>query len=150
VITSTSSRLHRPARSKTNGSLVRLLVPTLPFPTLKAEKDAFSAKPRCDGHMRRHRLQRIDLQSHNPTSKGRQPTPGDLIGEGARSMFGRPKGDRDPTRNKKCPDSKPRYTRILQIPVERQAMINTHRNFVIRSTTKTYSFDSTPFHRLLP
>jgi hypothetical protein len=34
--------------------------------------------------------------------------------------------------------------------VERQTMIKTHGNFVSRSTTKNYSFDSTPFHRLLP
>ena len=48
------------------------------------EKDGFSANPLCDGHVRRHRLQRIDLHSHNPASKGQQPTLGELIGEGPR------------------------------------------------------------------
>ena len=33
--------------------------------------------------------------------------------------------------------SKPRYTGILQIPVERQTMTRTHGKFVGRSTTKT-------------
>jgi hypothetical protein len=46
--------------------------------------------------------------------------------------------------------SKPRNTGILQIPVERQTMIKTHEQFADRSTTKNYSFHSTPFHRLLP
>jgi hypothetical protein len=44
------------------------------------EKDGFSATPRCNGHMRRRRQQRIDLHSHNPASQGQQPTPGELIG----------------------------------------------------------------------
>jgi hypothetical protein len=44
--------------------------------------------------------------------------------------------------------SKPRYTGILQIPVEKQTMIKTHGNFVGRSTTKNYSFDSTPFPQI--
>ena len=34
--------------------------------------------------------------------------------------------------NKSCPDSKPRYTGILHIPVERQTMIRTYRKFVRR------------------
>jgi hypothetical protein len=46
--------------------------------------------------------------------------------------------------------SKRRYTGILQIPVERQTITKTHGKFVGRSTTKNYSFDSAPFHRLLP
>jgi hypothetical protein len=41
---STSSRLHRPARSKTNGSLVRLLVPPLP-PPLKLRRMPFLPSP---------------------------------------------------------------------------------------------------------
>jgi hypothetical protein len=36
--------------------------------------------------------------------------------------------------------SKPRYTGILQIPVDRQTMIKTHGKFVGRSTTKNYIF----------
>jgi hypothetical protein len=43
--------------------------------------------------------------------------------------------------------SKPPYTGILQI---RQTIVKTHENFVSRLTTKNYSFDSTPFHGLLP
>lgn len=35
----------------------------------------FSAKPRCDGHMRRRLLQRINLHNHNSASQGQQPTP---------------------------------------------------------------------------
>jgi hypothetical protein len=35
---------------------------------------ASSAKPRCDGHMRRHLLQRINLRTHNPASQGEQQT----------------------------------------------------------------------------
>jgi hypothetical protein len=57
------------------------------------KKIGFSAKPRCDGHMRRHLLQRINLHSHNSASQGQQPTRWELIGEGAPPVFGRPQGD---------------------------------------------------------
>jgi len=41
-----------------------------------------------------HRLQRIDLHSRNPASKGQQPTPaGELTGEGARPVLDRPQGE---------------------------------------------------------
>jgi hypothetical protein len=43
---------------------------------------------RCDGHMRRHILQRINLHSQNSASQ-RNPPPEELIGEGAPPVFGR-------------------------------------------------------------
>ena len=38
--------------------------------------------------------------------------------------------------------SKPRYTGIFHIPVERQRIIKTHKNFVRRVATKCHSFAS--------
>jgi len=80
-----------------------------------------------------------------PQGKNRE-----LIGEGARSVFGRPRATGPEAANKKCPDSKPRHTGILQTPVESQAMITTHRNFVCRAATKDHTFASAHFHRFLP
>jgi hypothetical protein len=82
--------------------------------------------------------------------KASNQTSGEFICQDARSVFGLPQGDRPEPANKKCPESKPRYAGILQIPMERQTMVKTHQNFVSRLTTKNYSFDATPFHRLLP
>jgi hypothetical protein len=74
----------------------------------------------------------------------------ELIGEGARSVFGRPRATGPEAANKKCPDSKPRHTGILQTPVESQIMITTHGNFVCRSAKKDHTFASAQFHRFLP
>jgi hypothetical protein len=46
--------------------------------------------------VRRHRLPRIDLHSHNLAPQGRQPRPGELVGEGARPVLGQPQDDRTP------------------------------------------------------
>jgi hypothetical protein len=68
-------------------------------------------------------------------------TPGELIGEGARPVFGRPQATAAESANKSCPASKPRYTGIFHIPVERQRIIKTLRNFVRRMTTICNTFD---------
>src|SRR5580704_4049738 len=63
-----------PAVQKLTGGVIALLASCCLRPNSPFMKDGFSANPRCDGHMRQHHLQRIDLQSHNPASKGQQPT----------------------------------------------------------------------------
>jgi len=46
--------------------------------------------------------------------------------------------------------SKPRYSGILQIPVERQTMIKTHGKFVCRVATIRHTFASPRFHCFPP
>jgi site-specific recombinase XerD len=53
------------------------------LPLLAGEASAFLAT--------RTGIRRSAWHSHNPASQGRQPTPGELIGEGARPVFGRDK-----------------------------------------------------------
>ena len=89
---STSSRLHRPTRPKTKWKSGSIVGPLpSPSPPLKL---AF----------------RIGSE-----------TPGELISKVAPPVFGRPQATGPRSANKSCPASKPRYTGIFHIPVERQS-----------------------------
>jgi hypothetical protein len=62
------------------------------------EKDGFSANPAAMATCRGTVSCISIFNSHNSASQGQQPTPGELIGEGARPVFDRPQGDRPRTR----------------------------------------------------
>jgi hypothetical protein len=101
-----------------------------------SERSRSGMPKRCFGRS----ILSISTHTHNPASQGQQPTQGELIGEGARPVFGQPLRATGPEAAKKCPHSKPHCTGILQISVKSQTMIQTHGKFVGRLTTKKLHF----------
>src|SRR6476646_9132757 len=99
--------------------------------------------------MRRHRPQRIDLHSYIiQPSKRQQPTPRGIDSRGcAAGVWPASRATGPRTRKESCTDSKPRYTGILQILVERADNIHTHTKVVCRAATKDHTFASAQFHR---